>query len=93
MPRNLQAAFPEAKGFSVSNLWFMKKWYLFYAGSIEKLQQLVREIQHTEFPPIFALVPWWHHVVIISKCQSLDEALFYVVNIVSEGWSRKTTSR
>ena len=111
---DLQAAFPEAKGFSVSNLWFMKKWYLFYAGSTEKLQQLAREIQHTDnhplekkqhivaglqssnqqegtdFPPFFALVPWWHHVVIISKCQSIDEALFYVINTATEGWSRST---
>ena len=113
---DLQAAFPEAKGFSVSNLWFMKKWYLFYAGSneklyqlgrelktsekhrITKLQQLARELKHpdsnllegTDIPPLFALVPWWHHVVIISKCKSIDEALFYVVNTAAEGWSRKT---
>ena len=28
---DLQAEFPEAKGFSARNLWNMKKWYLFYA--------------------------------------------------------------
>lgn len=28
---DLQAAFPEAKGFSARNLWFMKQWYSFYA--------------------------------------------------------------
>ena len=27
---DLQAAFPEAKGFSARNLWNMKKWYSFY---------------------------------------------------------------
>lgn len=26
---DLQAAFPESKGFSTSNLWRMKQWYLF----------------------------------------------------------------
>ena len=131
---DLQAAFPEAKGFSVSNLWFMKKWYLFYAGSTEKLyqvgselqsldklppeklQQLVRELQRTDnhtikklhqlsreieppdsdflegidFPPLFALVPWGHHIAILTKSESLDEALFYVVNTATEGWSRST---
>ena len=33
---DLQAAFPESKGFSTSNLWRMKQWYLFYADSEEK---------------------------------------------------------
>ena len=28
---DLQAEFPNAKGFSVRNLWNMKKWYSFYA--------------------------------------------------------------
>ena len=41
---DLQAAFPESKGFSTSNLWRMKQWYLFYADSEEKLAQLGREI-------------------------------------------------
>ena len=112
---DLQAEFPEAKGFSVSNLWFMKKWYLFYAGSNEKLYQLGRELQHPEkqritkrhqlggelqthntashdgavIPALLSFVPWRHHVEIISKCKSIDEALFYVVNTAAEGWSRK----
>ena len=29
---DLQAAFPEAKGFSTRNLWNMKKWYSFYTS-------------------------------------------------------------
>jgi len=51
---DIQAAFPESKGFSTTNLWYMKQWYLFYAGAAEmlaqaaqtiKLQQLGGEIQ------------------------------------------------
>lgn len=26
---DLQAAFPESKGFSTTNLWYMKQWYRF----------------------------------------------------------------
>lgn len=37
---DLQNEFPTAKGFSTTNLWNMKKWYLFYS---EKLQQIVEE--------------------------------------------------
>ena len=32
---DLQAEFPEAKGFSARNLWFMKQWYTFYATKAE----------------------------------------------------------
>ena len=44
---DLQKEFPEEKGFSTSNLWYMKKWYLFYTenATTEKLQQLVGELQ------------------------------------------------
>ena len=42
---DLQAAFPESKGFSTSNLWYMKQWYQFYAAAIPKLQQFDGEFQ------------------------------------------------
>ena len=41
---DLQAAFPESKGFSTTNLWYMKQWYTFYSGAAEKLVQLGREL-------------------------------------------------
>ena len=31
---DLQAEFPDEKGFSTSNIWYMKRWYLFYANAI-----------------------------------------------------------
>lgn len=39
--------FPEDEGFSTSNLWYMKKWYLFYTKEmdVEILQRLVGEMQ------------------------------------------------
>lgn len=41
-----------------------------------------------EFPAPFALVPWRHHVEIISKCKSVDEALFYIGKTIEQGMSR-----
>ena len=41
-----------------------------------------------EMPEVFGRIPWKHHVHIISKCQSLDEAMFYINKVVEEGWSR-----
>ena len=42
----LKREFPDTDGFSTSNLWFMKKWFLFYSAdeSQQKLYQFGREI-------------------------------------------------
>ena len=44
---DLKREFPDAEGFSTSNLWYMKKWYLFYTNqkSSLKLQRFVGEFQ------------------------------------------------
>ena len=57
---DLQAAFPESKGFSTTNLWYMKKWYEFYStqDAIEKLHQLGGEIQSSDNQSITKL----HHL-------------------------------
>ena len=104
---DLQREFPNAEGFSTTNLWYMKQWYLFYYQEDIKLQQFVAELGieklhqaggetenlklHQfggEFPAPFALVPWRHHVEIISKCKSVDEALFYIGKTIEQGMSR-----
>lgn len=79
-----------------------EKWYSFYAlartsgdlihamddklklDSI-KLQQIGAEMS---FPSFFGFVPWRHHVEIVSKCNSVEEALFYLQSTIEEGWSR-----
>ncbi len=60
-----------------------------------KLHQFGAEIDDSklhqfggEFPAPFALVPWRHHVEIISKCKSVDEALFYISKTIEQGMSR-----
>ncbi len=85
---DLQARFPKEKGFATSNIWYMKKWYLFYA---EKLHQLGGELDDgMAFPELLACVPWRHHIEIITKCKTLEEAQFYLQKTIDEGWSRST---
>ena len=44
---DLRREFPNEDGFSTSNLWYMKKWFLFYSNDAdtEKLQRLIGELQ------------------------------------------------
>ncbi len=100
---DLQREFPGSNGFSVRNLWYMKQWYLFYSEADTKLQQPVAELESQklqqpvaeflqqsvrEIPTSFALVPWGHHIAIISQCESLNEALFYIGKTIEQGLSR-----
>ena len=111
---DLQAEFPEVKGFSTSNLWYMKKWYQFYNDLLDdkKIQQIVGEkslidasrlrqigmeinkekvqqvVGEISFPYAFGYVPWGHHILIITKCKTVEEALFYIKRTVEEGLSR-----
>ena len=116
---DLKREFPNEDGFSTSNLWYMKKWYLFYSNDAdtEKLQRLVGELQasinqeriklqrpvgeivkqpvsetwntmYIDFPLPFALVPWGQHIEIVSRSQSIEEALFYINQVIANGLSR-----
>lgn len=101
---DLQDAFPNEKGFSSRNVWNMKKWYLYFSSteSLKKLHQLGAELQeneklprlgaeiNSEFPSVLGLVPWRHQTDIISKCKSIDEAIFYLRECILGGWSRQT---
>ncbi len=46
-----------------------------------------QDIDELNFPAIFALVPWGHHIQIMSKSQSVDEALFYINQTIANNWS------
>jgi predicted nuclease of restriction endonuclease-like (RecB) superfamily len=116
---DLRAAYPDVKGFSSRNLWYMKQWYLFYRGDAvrsEKLHQLGAELQSVEnhnpvklhqlgaemvspqriatildngeMLPLFGVVPWKHHVLISSKCKTLEEAFYYLQRTIDEALSR-----
>ena len=58
------------------------------AGQLDENEKGHQVGDQLEMPEIFGLVPWKHHVLIISKCQTLDEAIFYINKVTEEGWSR-----
>jgi predicted nuclease of restriction endonuclease-like (RecB) superfamily len=75
MSKDLQTEFPDMKGFSASNLKYMRQWYLYF----EKSQQIVGQITQ---------IPWGHNIVIVTKIKNVDEAIFYVQKTIQNNWSR-----
>lgn len=83
LSRDLKADFPDMQGFSPTNLKYCKRFYLFYSQSDTIHHQVGDEL----ISPIFS-IPWRHHIEILTKCRTIDEALFYVGKTLENGWSR-----
>ncbi len=73
---DLKAEFPNLTGFSKVNLHYMRRFYLFYKGADEFVQQLAEQI------------PWWHNILIFTKSDTLETAHFYLLSTVQNHWSR-----
>jgi predicted nuclease of restriction endonuclease-like (RecB) superfamily len=84
--KDLAAEFPGMKGFSQRNLLYIKRWYFFYVES-RIVQQAAAGMS-----ALFK-IPWWHHVVIMSKCLEVEEALFYVHRTIHNNSSRAVLVR
>lgn len=64
---DMKAMFPNETGFSVTNLKYMKRWYVFYTKDVTIRQRPVDEI---EMPSQFGLIPWGQHIDIFTRCES-----------------------
>ena len=75
LSEELQNEFPGIKGFSISNLKYMVRFYNGYSG-IERLESLIREIS------------WTKHIVILQKCEDNQEKEFYILATKKFGWTK-----
>jgi predicted nuclease of restriction endonuclease-like (RecB) superfamily len=107
LAKDLSAEFPDMKGFSKRNIFYCRKFYLFYAGASVQQPVALKEDKHGDVtvqqpvalnpdsiqqPVGFNLnilsVPWGHHVVLLDKAKSPEEALFYLQQTIEHNWSR-----
>jgi predicted nuclease of restriction endonuclease-like (RecB) superfamily len=87
LSRDLMAEFPAMKGFSLNNLQYIKRWYSFYCGSLPNCGTTCSTI--AKQPVSFLVqIPWGHNLTIISKCDTPQQALFYVQKTIENNWSR-----
>ena len=85
--RDLRKELPDVKSFSETNLRYMQKFAELYSGA-SNLPQLGEDFRRGEIEPLFA-IPWGHHKLIMDKCNgNLQKALFFVNQVIQNGWSR-----
>ena len=90
---DLRAEFPKAEGFSVVNLYYIKRWFVFYSSHTNFFYQAGKKLQDVEnsttpMPNILLRVPWRHQTVIVSKCENIETALFYLKKVLADNMSR-----
>ncbi len=102
LSKDLLAEFPGIKGFSRTNLFYIKKWYLFYQLSGAIVPQPVGQLnEHRRtgnkeaagtnssiIPQFVGQIPWGHHREIITHCKTTDEAFFYITQTATHNLSR-----
>ena len=92
---DLRKDFPDAKGLSRTNIFYMIRFYRLYTN--ETIPQAEGQLKPLEYVPqtegqireeIFA-IPWGHHKLIIDKCKGdTDKAMFFVRKTIVNNWSR-----
>lgn len=85
MSKDLKKTFPNMSGFSVQNLKSIRYWYKFYNADENGLQAVS---QMDMIEKMVKSIPWGHNQRIVYKCESIQEALFYVQKTMDNGWSR-----
>lgn len=78
--KDLQNAFPGIAGFSRSNIFRMKAFFLAY----EKVAQAVPLLEDL---PVFS-IPWGHNILLLRKIKDEKTCLWYAQQAMENGWSR-----
>jgi predicted nuclease of restriction endonuclease-like (RecB) superfamily len=97
MAKDLKNELPETNGFSRTNLFAMRQFYLFYkdflivhqAGGQLENPDLVHQLGGLiNKQSLLCKIPWRHHVAILGKCTTVEEAKFYIQQTIQNNWSR-----
>lgn len=102
LSKDLSTRFPEDKGYSVTNLKYMRGFASNYPDfpyvkiPISKLRELpisqatLDQIAISEEIGQVRLdqITWYHHISLIPKVKSIEERAFYIMETATGGWSR-----
>ncbi len=75
LANDLKSAFPDMKGFSLTNIKYMMQFAKEYPDFLIS-QQIVGQI------------PWGHNILLLQKLTSIEERFWYAHKTLENGWSR-----
>ncbi len=86
--KDLLKAFPGLEGFSRTNVYRMRAFYLAYRDLAAIVPQAVGQLDQGQVPAPLANLPWGHNALLIEKLKDTEERLWYARKTVEHGWSR-----
>lgn len=84
LTKDLQNEFPGIEGFSKSNIFRMRAFYIEYS----KVAPAVRQFEELGNLGVLTRIPWSHNVVLMEKLDNIDERIWYANKTLEHGWSR-----
>jgi len=87
LAKDLQKEFPGIQGFSASNLWRMRNFYLEYSDS-SNLAPSVRDLGRSSPPPLVMKISWSKNCAIMEKCKDPLQREFYIKMTKRYGWTK-----
>lgn len=97
---DLKEEFPDTKGFSPTNLGYIKRFYMLYSNAMRifpqvegKSPQISNLLNYPQVggnsESLIFSVPWGHHKLLIDKfLKAPEKVMFYVQKTVENNWSR-----
>ena len=83
---DIQRSFPGMGGFSRTNVFRMRAFYLAYRGRAEIVPQPVGQIPCPS--EAITNLPWGHNVLLVEKIKDESQRLWYASKTLEHGWSR-----
>ena len=88
---DLKKEFSSLSGFSKTNLYYVRQFYLFF--SQPKLYSLIvpqvgGQLNNLIVPQLVGQLPWGHIKLLINKVKNEEACLFYIQKTTSNNWSR-----
>jgi predicted nuclease of restriction endonuclease-like (RecB) superfamily len=84
---DLHHAFPEMGGFSRTNIYRMRAFFLAYTEGTSRVPQPVGQSESGIPEPILN-IPWGHNVILIERVKDPVQRIWYARQTIENGWSR-----
>ena len=88
LAKDIQNELSEIKGFSERNIKFMVQLYKEYEADVAIGKQPVSQLKNMK--QIVSQLPWGHNILLMQRIEDIDVRLWYMEQIIQNGWSRDT---
>ena len=85
---DLRREFPDFQGFSRTNIYRMRAFYVAWREEQAIVPQPVGQLRQQSVPQPVGRLPWGHNVVLLERIANRDERLWYARAALEYGWSR-----